>query len=378
MMQNKIHFFKLTLPTLCHLAQEAGFSPAQAKTFFRFVYQQHECHPQSPFLSASFMKWISEHFTFSLPVIKKTIQAQDQTVKFLLELQDQQTIEMVLIPFQAKWSLCLSSQVGCALACRFCATGLMGLKRSLTTEEIIAQWWIARDWLIQQKKFSITSPLPLNDFPKLTNLVFMGQGEPLQNTHAIGEALHIFQDKNGCHLSRKKITISTAGWLPGLEWWLSEKVDVNLAFSLHSALPVKRSNLVPLEKKFPLSQVTSFLQKIPLEKKRFITLEVTLLKGHNDGEEDCDALIEYCRDLQKHNSLMVNLIPYNPFPESHYTPAPQQVLDAFYFKLQKARIPVTRRRTKGQDVQAACGQLNTASKKRKPLWPIQMATEQTL
>jgi 23S rRNA (adenine2503-C2)-methyltransferase len=262
-------------------------------------------------------------------------------------MQDGKKVESVLIPFQGKYTICLSSQVGCAMNCAFCFTGKQGYSRNLQTFEIVGQFMQAKAWL------TLNRP----DDNRILNIVFMGQGEPLHNFDSVKKSCEIFLSQHGLSLASHKITISTSGYLPGLKRWKSEMPDVNIALSLHSPITEKRNELIPINKKYPLHEVIDLVEQIPQEEKRFVTYEYLLISDFNDSEADALATGELLKDKK----AFINLIPFNPFPESKYKrPSPEKV-EAFKTLLEKFNVPVTVRTTKGDQILAACGQLNTAS-----------------
>ncbi|HEX4925036.1 MAG TPA: 23S rRNA (adenine(2503)-C(2))-methyltransferase RlmN, partial [Bdellovibrionales bacterium] len=210
---------------------------------------------------------------FRLPAIRTVHQSADKTVKFLFEMEDGRRVETVLIPFQGKYTICLSSQVGCAMACAFCHTGLQGFTRHLRADEIVGQFVEAKRWLTENR--------PGDD--RILNVVFMGQGEPLHNFDAVKTACGIFLSQHGLSLAVHKITVSTAGYLPGLERWKREMPGVNVALSLHSTDPEKRGQLIPLNKKYPLEKILPVVDAIPEGDKRFVTYEYMLIDGFNDA-----------------------------------------------------------------------------------------------
>jgi len=273
-------------------------------------------------------------------------ESTDETVKFLFELSDGLRVETVLIPFQGKYSACLSSQVGCAMNCTFCHTGLQGLKRNLSTEEIVGQLLGVQTWLTQAR--------PQDDY--ISNIVYMGQGEPLHNFAAVRDSAKIFISQHGLSLAPRKITVSTSGYTPGLERWKHEMPDVNIALSLHSPFSEKRNQLIPINRRYPLEEVLPLVEAIPTGKKRFVTYEYLLIKNFNDGSEDAHAT----GALLQGKKAFINLIPFNPFPGTRYErPSDQTVID-FKAILDTYEIPTTIRTTKGDDVLAACGQLNSS------------------
>ncbi|WP_372656129.1 23S rRNA (adenine(2503)-C(2))-methyltransferase RlmN, partial [Halobacteriovorax sp.] len=250
-----------------------------------------------------------------------------------------------LIPFNNKYSICLSSQVGCAMKCSFCFTGTQGLKRNLSTSEIVGQFLQSWKWLADNR----------GEDKRILNIVFMGQGEPLHNFDAVKSACNIFLSKNGTSVGNQKITISTSGYLPGLKRWKDEIPGVNLALSLHSPFAEKRNELIPINKKFKLEEVLSYIDDIPLSKKQFITYEYLLIKDFNDSEVDARKTGE----LLKGKEAYINLIPFNPFPGTEYQRPTDSVVNNFKDILSEYKIPTLIRMTKGDDVLAACGQLNS-------------------
>ncbi|MGZ3690031.1 MAG: 23S rRNA (adenine(2503)-C(2))-methyltransferase RlmN [Pseudobdellovibrio sp.] len=288
---------------------------------------------------------IYETFNFDLPMIAKTQLSNDKTVKFLFELKDKFNVESVLIPFQNKYTLCLSSQVGCAMNCAFCFTGKQGFTRHLNTEEIVGQFLQAKKWLGENR--------PGDD--RILNIVFMGQGEPLHNFDNVKKSAEIFLSQHGLSLASHKITISTSGYLPGLQRWKAEMPDVNIALSLHSPFTEKRNELIPINRKYPLKEVFDLVEAIPTEYKRFVTYEYLIIKNFNDSDIDAHATGELLRGTK----AFINLIPFNPFPNSKYERPDTATVEAFKKILDQYGVPVTVRTTKGDEILAACGQLNT-------------------
>lgn len=296
-------------------------------------------------ISSEHLEKLNSHFDFTQPQIESVIESEDRTVKFLIRFSDQSTVETVLIPFQNKYSLCLSSQVGCAMNCSFCYTGTQGLKRNLNTSEIVGQFLLVSYWLRENR--------PGDE--RILNLVFMGQGEPLHNFDAVSKSCQIFLSKHGSSIGPQKITISTSGYLPGLKRWTEEMPGVNLALSLHSPFSDKRNELIPINKKYPLEEVLKVIDEIPLSRKQFITYEYLLIKDFNDSEEDA---LEVAR-LLKERTAYVNLIPFNPFPGTDYQRPERARTEEFKKVLDDFKVPTLIRVVKGDDVLAACGQLNS-------------------
>lgn len=290
-------------------------------------------------------KYLEENFDFTLPKIDKVFESSDKTVKFLFELRDGNKIETVLIPFNDRYSICLSSQVGCAMKCSFCSTGTQGYKRNLNASEIVGQYLMACLWLEKNR--------PTDG--KVLSIVFMGQGEPLHNFDSVRDACEILISQAGTSISNQKITISTSGYLPGLRRWIDEMPEVNLALSLHSPIKEKRDELIPINKNYPLHEVLDYIDKIPLKKKQFIVYEYLLLADFNDTKEDAHATGKLIQDKNAH----VNLIAFNPFPGSKYKRPDNGSIYAFQNILESYGVAALVRETKGDDVLAACGQLKT-------------------
>lgn len=299
-------------------------------------------------LSTRTQDLLREEMDFSLPQIIDLHESEDLTVKLKVQLHDGTTVESVLIPFQNKYALCLSSQVGCAMKCSFCFTGTQGLKRHLATEEIIGQYIVAWKWLEENRP----------EGHQIKSIVFMGQGEPLHNFDAVKKACDIFLDQHGMSIGIQKITISTAGYLPGLLRWKEEIPGVNLALSLHSLFEEKRNALIPINQKWPIDEVLSVIDSIPLSRKQYVTYEYLMAQDFNDLEEDAHALGKALFGKQ----AIINLIPFNPFPGSNYRRSLDDQIEKFQKIVETYHLPVLIRSTKGDDILAACGQLNTKVK----------------
>lgn len=340
-------FYEFTFDDLTAWLDERGLSVHGANVLFKTLYKFKGDRPEAPLIAKSTAQALNQ-LDFSLPKIENVVESSDGTVKFLIRLKDLQTIECVLIAFQGKYTLCVSSQVGCAMKCSFCYTGLMGLKRNLHTSEIIGQYLVAWRWLAHHRPHDA----------QIRNIVFMGQGEPLHNFDAVKQACKILIDQRGTSVGIQRITVSTSGYLPGLKRWISEMPSINIALSLHAVDPVKRDELIPINKNYPLHEVLALLKTIPLQRKQFITYEYLLIDQFNDSLEDAHELAKLLSD---HQSL-INIIPFNPFPGSKYQrPSLKQAQD-FHAVLTEYRIPSFIRSTKGDEILAACGQLNTALK----------------
>lgn len=300
-----------------------------------------------------------------VPEIVVEQKSNDGTRKWLLRLHDGNCIETVFIPEEGRGTLCVSSQVGCALDCSFCSTAQQGFNRNLTTAEIISQIWIAKRAL---------DPDAHPDNRVVTNIVLMGMGEPLLNFDNVVSAMNLMLDDNAYGLSKRRVTLSTAGVVPALDR-LSEVCDVSLAISLHATNDQLRDELVPINRKYPIRELIDACRRyIGKEGRRKITVEYVMLKDVNDSPLHAKALIKLLKGLPS----KVNLIPFNPFPESRYTRSDQQTIDQFRDILWSAGVTTVTRRTRGEDIDAACGQLagkvDDRTKRRFRNIPIKVAS----
>jgi len=275
----------------------------------------------------------------------------DGTIKWLFDVGDGNAVETVFIPESDRGTLCISSQAGCAVGCRFCSTGHQGFSRNLTTGEILSQLWFAEHTL--RKQFNTTERV-------ISNVVMMGMGEPLQNYSALVPALRSMLDDHGYGLSRRRVTVSTSGVVPMIDR-LGEDCPVALAVSLHAPTDALRDNLVPLNRKYPLHELMDACRRYLAHAPRdFITFEYCMLDGVNDQPEHAQALIELVKPKRGAGEPVpckFNLIPFNPFPASGLTRSSAATVKAFAEQLSAAGIITTVRKTRGDDIDAACGQL---------------------
>jgi 23S rRNA (adenine2503-C2)-methyltransferase len=263
----------------------------------------------------------------------------DGTAKAVLVARDGARIESVLIPEDDRTTLCVSTQVGCAMACTFCATGTMGFRRNLRAGEIVDQVCRMRE-------------LAPADRP-ISNVVFMGMGEPLLNLGAVVEAIRLLIDPKAFALAPRRVTVSTVGLVPRIAELL-EQVPVNLAVSLHATTDAVRDRLVPLNRRYPLAELLGALRALPtVTPRRPVFFEYTLIEGVNDSAEDADRLPGLLHGIP----AKLNLIPMNPHPDSPFRPPGDAVIDRFLGVLARRGMTVTLRRSRGPDIQAACGQL---------------------
>jgi 23S rRNA (adenine2503-C2)-methyltransferase len=270
--------------------------------------------------------------------------ASDDTHKWVIRLADGNCIETVFIPSKTRGTLCVSSQVGCTLNCDFCSTGKQGFNRNLTSAEIIGQVWVAVR--------SLSKDNGLHDHA-VTNVVMMGMGEPLLNFDSVVSAMNIMLDDHCYGLSKRRVTLSTAGVVPGM-YRLRDVSDVALAVSLHAPNDELRNVLVPLNKKYPLKELMQACKDyFKDEKRRYVTMEYVMLEGVNDQPQHAKQLIALLKDIRS----KVNLIPFNPFPNANYKRSSQEAIDRFQQILMDAGLNCITRRTRGEKIDAACGQL---------------------
>ncbi len=337
----------LDLPALVDFCEQLGEKRFRAQQLFRWIHQKgaHDFAQMSDLAKSLREKLPQVAAITALPVVSEHV-SQDGTTKWLFDVGDGNVVETVFIPETDRGTLCISSQAGCAVGCRFCSTGHQGFSRNLSTAEIIAQLWWAEHSL--RKRFSTSERV-------ISNVVMMGMGEPLQNYAALVPALKIMLDDHGYGLSRRRVTVSTSGVVPMIER-LGQDCPVALAVSLHAPEDTLRDHLVPLNKKYPLAELIAackhYLQFAPRD---FITLEYCMLDGVNDTPEHAHLLIELVRKHQL--PCKFNLIPFNPFPESGLIRSSNASISKFAGLLSEAGIVTTVRKTRGDDIDAACGQL---------------------
>ncbi len=334
----------LNRPALTQWLEEQGQKPFRARQLMQWMHQRGESDfSRMTDLAKPFRSLLEAQAEVEVPRLLSEQCSADGTRKWLLALAPGNAIETVFIPEEDRGTLCVSTQIGCALACSFCATGRQGFNRNLTTAEIIAQVWWANQALGHDPQGERI----------ISNVVLMGMGEPLLNYDAVVQALDILLDDFGYGLSRRRVTLSTSGVLPALER-LRERAPVALAVSLHAPNDSLRNALVPLNQKYPLQALmAACLRYLEYAPRDFITFEYVLLDGVNDQAVHAQELIELVRTVP----CKINLIPFNPFPDSGYRRSSSQTIQAFRQRLQQAGLVTTLRKTRGDDIDAACGQL---------------------
>lgn len=348
---HKQSIFNLTKDEINLLLDSSGISTKISTALFENLYKRKK---RKNILSGKLNQILETNFDLNLPKIKQVNESEDGTIKFLIGFADDMAVETVLIPFHHKFTVCLSTQVGCAMKCSFCYTGTMGLKRHLSAGEIVGQYMVAWNHL--------RDIFPDHDFAP--NIVFMGQGEPLHNADSVKKAIEIFMESSGLGIGPRQMTLSTAGHLPGLKKFSSTFPKINLALSLHSPFNEIRNKLIPINEQWPLEDIFAELKTIEagLKKSQFIVYEYLLIKDLNDRDEDAQELARLLKDTR----AIINIIPFNPFPGSEYKrPSPDDV-GVFKDKLVELKLRTHVRTTKGSDILAACGQLISAKKTTRP------------
>ncbi|MGD0960401.1 MAG: 23S rRNA (adenine(2503)-C(2))-methyltransferase RlmN [Methylomonas sp.] len=317
-----------------------GEKPFRATQLLKWIYQEGITDfNEMTNLSKALRTYLRENCTIALPMLVTEQRATDGTCKWAVEMHCGNRVETVYIPEERRATLCVSSQIGCALACSFCSTAQQGFNRNLTVGEIIGQLFLARERLGSECK--------------ITNVVMMGMGEPLLNFDNVVAAMNLMMDDYGYGLSKRRVTVSTSGVVPAMQR-LNEVCDVSMAVSLHAPDDELRNRLVPINCKYPLKELMAACQDYAKTgPRKHITFEYVMLDGVNDSVQHANALIK----LLKNVPSKINLIPFNPFPQSHYTCSRADVILKFRDILINAGIVTTIRKNRGEDIDAACGQL---------------------
>jgi 23S rRNA (adenine2503-C2)-methyltransferase len=342
--QQRTNLLGMTLPELTAFFAELGEKPFRAKQVFRWIHHFGVADFDAMTdLAKSLREKLPQHAVIEAPLLMTEQASEDGTRKWLLDVGTGNGVEAVFIPEDDRGTLCISSQVGCALDCSFCSTGKQGFNRNLTSAEIIGQlWWANRALGRDPKGERIVS-----------NVVMMGMGEPLANFDNVTSAMDIMLDDHGYGLSRRRVTLSTSGVVPNLRR-LKERCPVALAVSLHAPNDKLRDVLVPVNQKYPLAEllatIRDYLEAAPRD---FVTFEYVMLDGVNESEAHARELVELVRDVP----CKFNLIPFNPFPNSGFVRSSNNAIHRFRRVLADAGFVVTVRKTRGDDIDAACGQL---------------------
>jgi 23S rRNA (adenine2503-C2)-methyltransferase len=341
---NVLDFDLEGLAAFCDGLGEKRFRAVQ---LFRWIHQKGAGDfAQMSDLARSLRDKLAEAAVITPLAVVSEHASADGTVKWLFDVGAGNAVETVFIPEDDRGTLCISSQAGCAVGCRFCSTGHQGFSRNLSTGEIVAQLWQAEHAL--RARFKTGERV-------ISNVVMMGMGEPLQNYAALVPALRVMLDDHGYGLSRRRVTVSTSGVVPMIDR-LRDDCPVALAVSLHASDDALRNDLVPLNRKYPIAELLDACRRyLDAAPRDFITFEYCMLDGVNDADAQADALVRLVREARL--SCKFNLIPFNPFPASGLLRSPRARTVAFAQRLQDAGLVTTIRRTRGDDIDAACGQL---------------------
>ncbi len=345
-----INLFDLDRDALVSFLVEQGEKPFRAKQIMKWLYQRNvrDVNAMTDVSKATRTKLL-DCTTTVLPSVQESQLSRDGTAKWLFELHDGNCIETVYIPESDRGTLCVSSQVGCALDCSFCSTGRQGFNRNLSVSEIIGQVWLATNLLAQE---------PATANQRITNVVMMGMGEPLLNYRQLVPSLNLMMDDLAYGMSKRRVTVSTSGVIPAMDK-LTADIDISLAVSLHAPNDKLRDELVPVNKKYPISELMGACRRYVegeeavSQRKKHVLFEYVMLSGVNDQAEQAHELAELLRGFP----CKVNLIPFNPFAQSGYRRSSRNAVERFAKILSDAGIITLKRTTRGDDIDAACGQL---------------------
>jgi 23S rRNA (adenine2503-C2)-methyltransferase len=355
----KVELIGLARDSIRAALEEAGLEPRQAKLRAKQIWHWVYNRGVSDFaamtdIAKAQQPWLAERFAITRPEVVEAQVSEDGTRKWLLRTHDGHDFEMVFIPDADRGTLCVSSQVGCTLNCRFCHTGTMKLVRNLDPAEIVGQVMLARDALGEWP----SSP----EGRMLTNIVMMGMGEPLYNFDNVRDALKIVMDGDGLGLSKRRITLSTSGVVPMMAR-AGDEIGVNLAVSLHAVTKEVRDEIVPLNRKYGIEELLSACAAYPgANNARRITFEYVMLKDMNDSDADARELVRLIKAYKL--PAKVNLIPFNPWPGAPYECSTGERIRAFSNIVFEAGISAPVRTPRGRDIDAACGQLKTAAERK--------------
>ncbi len=338
-----MNFYSFTLESLQEYFKKFGKEKFRAQQVFKWVYESRVTDiDQMTNLSKDFRNELKNLLTFEMPPVIKHLISVDGTQKFLFDVKDGNSVEAVIIPSDDRLTLCLSSEIGCNMACQFCYTGKQKLKRRLTADEIVGQFMQVHDSLMREGQGR-----------RISNIVFMGMGEPLDNPEEVFKSIDVFHAQTGINLSLKKITVSTSGLIP--EMYRVAQAKVRLAVSLNGYNNDVRSEVMPINKKYPLADLLEECKRYYRATGEKITMEYVLLAGVTDQIDHARQLVKLLKDVP----CKVNLIPFNEHPGSGFTRPSDEAVQAFHTECMNLGAQVLLRRTMGRDIFAACGQLTT-------------------
>jgi len=341
---NRVNLLDLDEAGLRGFFEAIGEQPFRAQQVLKWIFHHGETDISAMTdLGVALRQKLKEIAQIRLPEIIREQRSVDGTIKWLIGFHGGNAVETVYIPEPKRGTLCVSSQVGCALNCSFCSTGAQGFARNLTSSEIIGQVWLAAQVLGHER----------NGRRRITNIVMMGMGEPLLNFDAVVPAMSLMRNDLGFGFPARRVTLSTAGLVPGI-YRLREAIDVALAVSLHAPVDDLRTELVPLNRKYPIAELMQACRDYVSERhKRSVTFEYTLIDGVNDHPEHARKLVKLLRTVPS----KLNLIPFNPFPGTRYRCSSADRIAEFQDIVMRGKLIATVRKTRGEDIDAACGQL---------------------
>ena len=339
---SSVHLLDLSFEDLTASLAEVDEPSFRATQIWRAVFKDlASSYADMTTLPKSLRQQLESIIPWPLIITLKTLASSDgQTTKLLLQLEDDETIELVVMRYAKRNTACISTQVGCGMGCQFCATGQSGFRRDLTTAEIVGQVLTAARLLQSNSE-------------RLSNIVFMGMGESLANYEATLRSIRTLNDPRGFSLGARSFTISTVGIVPGIERLSHENLQINLAVSLHSADEALRNRLVPINQRYPVADVIRACKRYVEKTHRRVTFEIALIDGVNDSDSQARQVADALRGVLCH----VNIIPFNPIADSTWRASPSDRVQSFAHAIQSAGFPVTVRQSRGADIQAGCGQL---------------------
>ncbi|MEE8592928.1 MAG: 23S rRNA (adenine(2503)-C(2))-methyltransferase RlmN [Candidatus Bipolaricaulota bacterium] len=339
---SSVHLLDLSFEDLTASLAEVDEPSFRATQIWRAVFKDlASSYADMTTLPKSLRQQLESIIPWPRIITLKTLASSDgQTTKLLLQLEDDETIELVVMRYAKRNTACISTQVGCGMGCQFCATGQSGFRRDLTAAEIVGQVLTAARLLQSNSE-------------RLSNIVFMGMGEPLANYEATLRSIRTLNDPRGFSLGARSFTISTVGIVPGIERLSHENLQINLAVSLHSADEALRNRLVPINQRYPVADVIRACKKYVEKTHRRVTFEIALIDGVNDSDSQARQVADALRGVLCH----VNIIPFNPIADSTWRASPSDRVQSFAHAIESAGFPVTVRQSRGADIQAGCGQL---------------------
>ncbi len=347
MSQAKVNLLGMSPTKMEAFFAQLGEKPFRARQLLKWIHQRGVINfDDMTDMSKSLRAKLAEVAEIRPPEMLSQADSKDGTRKWIIRVGEDSMVEAVYIPEGERGTLCVSSQVGCSLDCSFCSTGKQGFQRDLTASEIIGQVWLANESF---DSFGLTKSRAV------TNVVMMGMGEPLLNFDNVVDAMTLMMDDNAYGISKRRVTLSTSGVVPALDK-LAEVSDASLAISLHAPTDELRNTLVPVNKKYPIAELLRSAQDYiggQADKRRTVTVEYTLIAGINDQPEHAQQLATLLTDFP----CKINLIPFNPFPGSEYQRPSKNAVQRFWESLNRAGFVVTVRKTRGDDIDGACGQL---------------------